>query len=138
MSGQFTESCQTHEGAHRNQCRDSLQSHVGPMKTMHPQKVCPIMSKRRAIKRRAQSIKRRAIKRRAQFIKRCAGFNMARHVSALAGAPVCRLAASGARYAWLPRYLTKVDAEAEADKKTSENPLKTTLPLLRRKLCNTL
>ncbi|CAL5401482.1 unnamed protein product [Camellia sinensis] len=27
---------------------------------------------------------------------------MARHVSVLAGAPVCRLASRGARYAWLP------------------------------------
>ncbi|CAL5341373.1 unnamed protein product [Camellia sinensis] len=34
MSGQFTESCQTHEGANRNQCRDSLQSLVGPIKEL--------------------------------------------------------------------------------------------------------
>ncbi|CAL5414017.1 unnamed protein product [Camellia sinensis] len=72
MSGQFTESCRTLKGANRNQCRDSLQSLVGPLKKSHPQKVRPIF-KRRAIKKRAQSIKRRAIKRRAQFIKRCAG-----------------------------------------------------------------
>ncbi|CAL5329523.1 unnamed protein product [Camellia sinensis] len=32
MSGQFTESCRTHKGANRNQCRDSLQSLVGPIK----------------------------------------------------------------------------------------------------------
>ncbi|CAL5365662.1 unnamed protein product [Camellia sinensis] len=60
MSGQFTESCRTHEGANRNQCRDSLQSLVGPLKS-------------RTLKRCAQSFKRRAIKRRAQSIKRCAG-----------------------------------------------------------------
>ncbi|KAF5932340.1 hypothetical protein HYC85_028511 [Camellia sinensis] len=60
MSGQFTESCRTHKGANRNQCRDSLQSLVGPLKS-------------RTLKRCAQSIKRRAIKRRAHFIKRCAG-----------------------------------------------------------------
>ncbi|KAI8029650.1 hypothetical protein LOK49_LG01G02593 [Camellia lanceoleosa] len=31
MSGQFTESCRTHIEANRNQCRDSLQSLVGPI-----------------------------------------------------------------------------------------------------------
>ncbi|CAL5322895.1 unnamed protein product [Camellia sinensis] len=72
MSGQFTESCRTHKGANRNQCRDSLQSLVGPIKN-RILKRCAQFFKRRAIKRRAQSIKRRAIKRRAQFIKRCAG-----------------------------------------------------------------
>ncbi|GMP72857.1 hypothetical protein CsSME_00030752 [Camellia sinensis var. sinensis] len=34
MSGQFTESCRTHKGANRNQCRDSLQSLVGPLKEL--------------------------------------------------------------------------------------------------------
>ncbi|CAL5408716.1 unnamed protein product [Camellia sinensis] len=34
MSGQFIESCRTHKGANRNQCRDSLQSLVGPMKEL--------------------------------------------------------------------------------------------------------
>ncbi|KAF5933433.1 hypothetical protein HYC85_029604 [Camellia sinensis] len=69
MSGQFTESCRTHEGANRNQCRDSLQSLVGPLKS-RTLKRCAQSFKRRAIKRRTQSIKRRAIKRRAHFIKR--------------------------------------------------------------------
>ncbi|CAL5409263.1 unnamed protein product [Camellia sinensis] len=36
MSGQFTESCRTHKGANRNQCRDSLQSLVGPIKELPP------------------------------------------------------------------------------------------------------
>ncbi|GMP42018.1 hypothetical protein CsSME_00011902 [Camellia sinensis var. sinensis] len=88
MSGQFTESCQTHKGANRNQCRDSLQSLVGPIKELTGINVgtvyrvlsdplknrilkrCAQFIKRRAIKRRA--IKRRAIKRRVHFIKRCA------------------------------------------------------------------
>ncbi|CAL5393657.1 unnamed protein product [Camellia sinensis] len=79
MSGQFTESCRTHEGANRNQCRDSLQSLVGPLKS-RTLKRCAQSFKRRAIKRRAQSIKRRAIKRRAQVIKRCVGHDgEARH-----------------------------------------------------------
>ncbi|THG17602.1 hypothetical protein TEA_004908 [Camellia sinensis var. sinensis] len=34
MLGQFTESCRTLEGANRNQCRDSLQSLVGPLKEL--------------------------------------------------------------------------------------------------------
>ncbi|CAL5389475.1 unnamed protein product [Camellia sinensis] len=72
MSGQFTESCRTHKGANRNQCRDSLQSLVGPLKS-RTLKRCAQSFKRRAIKRRAKSIKRRAIKRRAHSIKRCAG-----------------------------------------------------------------
>ncbi|CAL5372421.1 unnamed protein product [Camellia sinensis] len=68
MSGQFTESCRTLKGANRNQCRDSLQSLVGPLKS-------------RTLKRRAQSIKRRAIKRRAQSIKRRAIKRRARHAA---------------------------------------------------------
>ncbi|CAL5411214.1 unnamed protein product [Camellia sinensis] len=73
MSGQFTESCRTLVETNRNQCRDSLQSLVGPLKS-RTLKRCAQSVKRRAIKRRAQSIKRRAIKscalkRRAHFIK---------------------------------------------------------------------
>ncbi|CAL5406559.1 unnamed protein product [Camellia sinensis] len=62
MSGQFTESCRTLVETNRNQCRDSLQSLVGPLKS-------------RTLKRCAQSIKRRAIKRRAQSIKRRARYD---------------------------------------------------------------
>ncbi|CAL5322340.1 unnamed protein product [Camellia sinensis] len=79
MSGQFTESCRTHKGANRNQCRDSLQSLVGPIKeltginvgTVYRVLSDPCTSC--TLKRRAQFIKRRAIKRRAHFIKRCTG-----------------------------------------------------------------
>ncbi|THG00406.1 hypothetical protein TEA_019682 [Camellia sinensis var. sinensis] len=72
----------------RNQCRDSLQSLVGPLKSR--------TLKRLAIKRRAQSIKRRAIKRRA--IKRSAHVVVERR--ATHDARVCL------------GYLTKVEAEA--------------------------
>ncbi|THG02327.1 hypothetical protein TEA_021169 [Camellia sinensis var. sinensis] len=74
MSGQFTESCRTLVETNRNQCRDSLQSLVGPMKELtgsmsgqftescrtpkksHPQKVCPIGQKA-CHQKAAQSIK---------------------------------------------------------------------------------
>mgnify|MGYP003702749267 CR=1 FL=1 len=100
MSGQFTESCRTLVETNRNQCRDSFQSLVGPFKS-RTLKRCAQLIKRRAIKKRVQSIKRRAIKRRA--IKRCVQVGVERR------------AAHDARGCL--RYLTKVDAEAEADKK---------------------
>ncbi|CAL5336593.1 unnamed protein product [Camellia sinensis] len=34
MSGQFTRSCRTDVEANRNQCRDSLWGHVGPMEKL--------------------------------------------------------------------------------------------------------
>ncbi|CAL5445177.1 unnamed protein product [Camellia sinensis] len=61
MSGQFIGSCRTVVDANRNQCRDSLWGHVGPLLKGAPSKGVP------------NFVKRRAIKRRAQFIKRCAG-----------------------------------------------------------------
>ncbi|THG19762.1 hypothetical protein TEA_008316 [Camellia sinensis var. sinensis] len=69
---------QLHEKTNRNQCRDSLQSLVGPLEKLTGIKcrdsvqslVGPLKS--RTLKRCAQSVKRRAIKRRAQSIKRCA------------------------------------------------------------------
>ena len=96
--------------------------------------------KRRAIKRRAQSIKRRAIKRRAQVIKRCAGHDgeARHHIGLRARFVVWRQVARDARVCL--GYLTKTDAEAEAEAKT-KNWLKTSEKLfvvLREILCNTL
>ncbi|CAL5380946.1 unnamed protein product [Camellia sinensis] len=100
MSGQFTESCRTHEGANRNQCRDSLQSLVGPLKN--------------------RTLKRRAIKRRAQVIKRCAGHDgeARHHIGLRARFVVWRQVARDARVCL--GYLTKVEAEAV---QTSLKPL---------------
>ncbi|KAF5944255.1 hypothetical protein HYC85_018332 [Camellia sinensis] len=97
-------------------------------------------SGRRAIKRRAQSIKRRAIKRRAQVIKRYAGHDgeARHHIGLRARFVVWRQVARDARVCL--GYLTKTDAEAKAEAKT-KNWLKTSEKLfvvLREILCNTL
>ncbi|CAL5405362.1 unnamed protein product [Camellia sinensis] len=61
---------------------------------MHPQKVCPNLSK---------DVPSKGVPNSSKGVPDM----MARHVSALVGVPVCRLAASGARYAWLPRLFNQ-------------------------------
>ncbi|CAL5378828.1 unnamed protein product [Camellia sinensis] len=108
MSGQFTESCRTHKGANRNQCRDSLQSLVGPLKKSHPQKVRPIHKK---------ACHQKACHQKTCHQKACPLYQKMCHEKACQF--VGRQEARDARGSL--GYLTKTKAEAEAEKKTERN-----------------
>ena len=102
MSGQITESCRTHKGANRNQCRDSLQSLVGPLKS-------------RTLKRCAQFCQK-ACHQKACHQKACPLYQKMCHEKA------CQFV--GRQEARDTRgclgYLTKTKAEAEAEVYHSE------------------
>ncbi|CAL5442007.1 unnamed protein product [Camellia sinensis] len=149
MSGQFTESYRTLEGANRNQCRDSLQSLVGPIKELTGINVGTVY---RVL---SDPLKSRTLKRCAQFFKKGVPSkgvpNLSKGVPSKKACPLCQKMCHEKACQFVGRqeardtrgclgYLTKTKAEAEAyHSETSEtNPSLKKLCLCGERNCGTL